>query len=342
MPSFRSHKARQNGGLAPISQSRGAMQLPMLNLADTSRNNAVAALGEFVGTFLFLFWSFAGTQISNTPMPPAGSNPNPSALLYASLAFGFSLTVNVWAFYRITGGLFNPSVTMALFLVGGLPAIRSVILVVAQILGGICAAAVVSALFPGALNVETTLGGGANVAQGLFIEMFLTSQLIFVIIMLAVVKHKSTFLAPVGIGLTFFLTELCGIYYTGGSLNFARSLGPAIVNHHFPHYFWIYFLGPLLGSGLASGFYALLNMMRYQTVNPGQDCDSSETATLMTTQSLSNHSAATGGAGYPSTATPKHQRNESEATAASPTYNYTNAQHGQSDSVYEKQGENAV
>jgi aquaporin related protein len=101
---------------------------------------------------------------------------------------------------------------MALFLVGGLPAIRSVVIVIAQILGGICAAAVVSALFPGDLNVETTLGGGANTAQGLFIEMFLTSQLVFVVIMLAVVKHKSTFLAPVGIGLTFFLTELCGMY----------------------------------------------------------------------------------------------------------------------------------
>lgn len=106
-----SRKASQTGGgLAPISQSRSAMQLPMLRLADTSRNNAVAVLGEFVGTFLFLFWSFAGTQISNTPKPPDGANPNTSNLLFASLAFGFSLTVNVWAFYRITGGLFNPSV----------------------------------------------------------------------------------------------------------------------------------------------------------------------------------------------------------------------------------------
>lgn len=82
----------------------------MLNLADTGRNNVVAVIGEFVGTFLFLFWSFAGTQISNTPMPAEGSYPNTSNLLYASLAFGFSLTVNVWAFYRVTGGLFNPSV----------------------------------------------------------------------------------------------------------------------------------------------------------------------------------------------------------------------------------------
>jgi aquaporin related protein len=101
-------------------------------------------------------------------------------------------------------------VTLALFLVGGLPALRSGLVFLAQIVGGLSAAAVVSCLFPGDLNVETTLGGGTSISQGLFIEMFLTAQLIFVIIMLAVVKHKSTFLAPVGIGLTFFLAELCG------------------------------------------------------------------------------------------------------------------------------------
>lgn len=82
----------------------------MLQMPDTARNNMVAMLGEFVGTFLFLFFSFAGTQVSNTPMPAPGSPPNTSNLLYTSLCFGFSLTVNVWAFYRVTGGLFNPAV----------------------------------------------------------------------------------------------------------------------------------------------------------------------------------------------------------------------------------------
>ena len=90
--------------------------------------------------------------------------------------------------------------------------IRSLLVFLAQIAGGLCAAAVVSCLFPGPLSVTTTLGGGTSTSQGLFIEMFLTAQLVFVIIMLAVVKHKSTFLAPVGIGLTFFLCELCGAF----------------------------------------------------------------------------------------------------------------------------------
>ncbi|KAL1849575.1 GABA-specific high-affinity permease [Paecilomyces lecythidis] len=254
-----------------MSLSPQKSQLPMLNLPDSLRNNLIAVVGEFVGTFLFLFFSFAGTQISNTPKPPAGANPNTSNLLYASLSFGFSLVVNVWAFYRVTGGLFNPSVTLALFLVGGLPAVRSVFVFASQLVGGIAAAGVVSALFPGALNVGTRLGGGTSISQGLFIEMFLTAQLVFVIIMLAAVKHKSTFLAPVGIGLAFFVTEMIGIYYTGGSLNPARSLGPDVINRQFPGYHWIYWVGPLLGSLLASGFFALLQRLRYETCNPGQD-----------------------------------------------------------------------
>lgn len=77
-------------------------------------------------------------------------------------------------------------------------------------MGGIASAGVVSALFPGPLNVTTRLGGGASISQGLFIEMFLTAQLVLVVIMLAIVKHKSTFLAPVGIGLAFFVTEMIG------------------------------------------------------------------------------------------------------------------------------------
>lgn len=97
-----------------------------------------------------------------------------------------------------------------------------------------------------------------------------------------------------------------GIYFTGGSLNFARSLGPAVVNRHFPGYFWIYFVGPLLGSLLATGFFKLLNHMRYQTCNPGQDCSDDEAP---------QESGTTGR--YDGNGTPplKHNRTVSGATA---------------------------
>lgn len=97
-----------------------------------------------------------------------------------------------------------------MYLVGALPLLRSCLLVFAQILGGMAAAAIVSVLFPGALNVQTALSGGTSIVQGLFIEMFLTAELVFTIFMLAAEKHKGTFIAPVGIGLSLFIAELTG------------------------------------------------------------------------------------------------------------------------------------
>jgi len=83
------------------------------------RGHLVAWIGEFVGTFMFLFLAFSGTQVANTTT--AGSQtsdvvsvataPNTSNLLYVALAFGFSLAVNAWVFFRVTGGLFNPAVS---------------------------------------------------------------------------------------------------------------------------------------------------------------------------------------------------------------------------------------
>lgn len=89
---------------------------------------------------------------------------------------------------------------------------RGVVVFVAQIVGAIAASGVVSALFPGPLNVRTGLSSApeTSIVRGLFIEMFLTAELVFAIFMLAAEKHKATFIAPVGIGLALFIAELGG------------------------------------------------------------------------------------------------------------------------------------
>lgn len=155
-------------------------------------------------------------------------------------------------------------------------AVRAALCFVAQILGGIAAAAVVQAILPGPLNISTALGGADSIARGLFLEMFLTSELVLAILFLAAEKHKATYLAPIGIGLSLFVAELCGVYYTGGSLNPARSFGPDVVTGYFNHYHWIYWVGPLLGSLLAVAFYKLMKLGDYETVNPGQDFNEEE------------------------------------------------------------------
>jgi aquaporin related protein len=145
-------------------------------------------------------------------------------------------------------------------------------------LAGMAAAGVVSAILPGPLNVSTTLGAGVTPAMGVFLEMFLTSLLVFTIFMLAAEKHKATFLAPIGIGLALFVAELMGVFFTGGSLNPARSFGPCVVTHDFPRYHYIYWFGPLMGTLLAFGMYRIVKTVEYQTVNPGQDFDDHEAA----------------------------------------------------------------
>ncbi|KAI7913716.1 aquaporin [Pyricularia oryzae] len=280
-PPFQDHfSASSTRRSKPEDQSSLGRPGSKMALSPILRNHGTAALAELVGTFLFLFFAFSAAGVANA-VPPEFSDgiavPNIAALLYISFAFGISLMVNVFAFYRISGGQFNPAkfvkVSTALCLVGAIPPLRAGFCIVGQIVGGIIAAAAVDGLYPTFLNVETTLGSGVSPAQGVFIEMFLTTQLILVILLLAVEKHRLTYLAPLGIGFALFVTHLAGVYFTGASLNPARSLGPAVINRSFPSYHWIYWIGPMLGALLASGFYTLLDFCKWKQVNPGQDWD---------------------------------------------------------------------
>lgn len=277
-------------GLFGKSDDEAPQKPPLLmriaeKLPEAPRNHAIAMAGEFAGTFMFLFFAFAAAQIANTSKNVSGLGGSANeketvadvgSLMYIAVAFGFSLAVNAWVFYRISGGLFNPAVSLALFLVGAIEPMRALVTFIAQILGGISCAAVVSCLFPGPLKVTTRLGGGTSIVQGLFIEMFLTTGLVFTILMLAVEKSKATYIAPLGIGLALFITQLAGVYFTGASLNPARSLGPDVATLSFPGYSWIYWLGPALGSLVAVTFYETLKGLQYETANPGQDFDDLE------------------------------------------------------------------
>lgn len=64
--------------------------------------------------------------------------------------------------------------------------------------------------------------------------------------------------------------------HPSGSLNPARSFGPAVATRYFPGYHWIYWLGPFMGTMIAYGLYELLKLGEYQTANPGQDFDDQE------------------------------------------------------------------
>lgn len=268
-------------GQRPTLATKRSVQLVRTEIG-TSHHYIVSTLGEFCGTFLFLFFAYAGVQVGKSAL---GGNPSTTGeylvfLLFGATSFGASLAINVWIFYRVSGGLFNPAVTFAFVLTGIMHPLKGAVIFVTQLLAGMTAAALVDALTPGPLSVANSLGPGVNIAQGLFMEMFLTAELVLAIFMLAVEKHRATYLAPLGIGIALFIGHIVGIYFTGAGLNPARSLGPAVVQHTFPGYHWIYWVGPGLGALLASGMYKLLIFLQYETANPDQDRDSRDGRSL--------------------------------------------------------------
>ncbi len=194
-----------------------------------------------------------------------------------ALSFGLALLTTAWLFYRITGGLFNPAVSLALWLVGALTSMRAILLTVAQILGGIIAAALVLALTPtGSGDVDAvnlSLSSGITYAQGFILEMLGTSVLVFAILMLAVEKHRATYLAPVGIGLTLFVLHLGLVAWTGCGVNPSRAFGPAVVGGRFPAHHEIYWLAPLCGAILSVIYFESLKALSYNSAVLNQDSD---------------------------------------------------------------------
>ena len=121
-------------------------------LFDNWRADVKAAVLEFIGTTFFLLLAFGGIQAAEAEM--LGSPAPPSALmhdLYIALSMGFSLLIAVWIFYRASGGVFNPNISLALVLHGIIGPLRFVLYCIAQLVGGIAAAAIVHALTPGRL-----------------------------------------------------------------------------------------------------------------------------------------------------------------------------------------------
>ena len=174
------------------------------------QNHVIAMLSEFVGTFLFMFIGLGGNSVVNNTaargMQPAGGDmsADPSKILFIAMAWGMAVVVNAWAFFRVSGGLFNPAVSIAMVIIRAISPLRGVLMVGTQMVASIVAAAVCYVLLPEGSLATTELGAQTSVVQGVFIEMLLTAQVVLAVFMLATEKHKATYIAPVGIGLAVF------------------------------------------------------------------------------------------------------------------------------------------
>ncbi|KAI8811071.1 aquaporin-like protein [Cladochytrium replicatum] len=226
-------------------------------------------LGELLGTFFFLFIGLGSVPASLKYDQPAAS------FLTVSLAFGFGLVIAVFIFYRISGGVLNPALSVALFATGHFSAIKAGIYIAAQLIGAQLAAHAVKGLFPvpelDFYSLANKLNG-LNAFQGIVAEAILTAPLGLLVYFLAVDKARVTFLAPLFIGLYVATAHLVLSPYTGTSLNPARSYAGSVVSGDWSDHY-VFWLGPILGALLSSGIYKLYTHFDYVQLNGDQDAD---------------------------------------------------------------------
>ncbi|GBB97293.1 hypothetical protein RclHR1_02960006 [Rhizophagus clarus] len=209
--------------------------------------------GEFIGTAFFLFMGVGGAVnlINNTTAPLQD--------FAIPFCFGFSLFVNVFIWAGISGGVLNPAITIALTLTdpNNYSWIKGIAYIVCQLLGALIGSWFIDLVQPGGPNGATMLGNGVSIAQGLFLEVFATSVLTMTVLFISGDNYNKAF----GVGMALFVSALCAGPYTGASLNPARTFGPAIVAKEFGRAHWIYYIGPILGSLLAAGYWHILRQL---------------------------------------------------------------------------------
>ncbi|KAF7327378.1 Aquaporin 1 [Mycena kentingensis (nom. inval.)] len=244
-----------------------------LRFSKTVRADFIAAFLELIGTTLFLLLGLGGIQAVNAEESRSDHEVSKvTSVLYVSTCMGFSLVVCAWVFFRITGSLFNPAITVALVFLGIIPPFRGLLYFLAQFGGSVLASLLLVAL-TGELTVHTTLNAQTTPVQGVFIELFITGTLVLAVLFLAAEKHQATAFAPVGIGLTLFSCHLFACFYTGASMNPARSFGPAVISGFPTPHHWVYWVGTFSGAMIASAFYGCCKLCKYQQLNPHQDTD---------------------------------------------------------------------
>jgi len=171
-------------------------------------------------------------------------------------ANGIIIMVLIYAVGHISGAHFNPAVTIAFALFRHFQPREVAPYIAAQCAGAIVGAAILWALFGDAIDNGVTMPSGGD-AQGLGMEVLLTFLLMFVIMAVATDVRAVGAHAALAIGVTVGLDVLVGGPITGGSMNPARSLGPAVVAGELND-LWIYLIAPPIGAILGAVAYTLV------------------------------------------------------------------------------------
>jgi aquaporin Z len=211
-----------------------------------------ALLAEFIGTFTLIYvgvGSIAANDLTGGALGLTG----------IALAHGLAIAVMASATAAVSGGHLNPAVSFGFALVGRMSPSAMIQYWAAQCLGAVAAAACVHVTYGGATLARIHMGtpapgDGVGVAQVLVAEIIATFFLVFVVFGTAVDKRAPK-VGALFIGLTVAIDILALGPISRAAMNPARHLGPALLGGGLTHT-WLYWLGPLVGGGLAAVVYA--------------------------------------------------------------------------------------
>jgi aquaporin Z len=218
------------------------------------------AIAEFIGTFWLVFGG-CGTAALGAAFPKLGFG-----FLGVALAFGLSLLTMAYAIGHISGCHINPAVSVGLAVAKRFRASELWAYVVAQVAGGIAAAAVLYVIASGKAGFSLADGfaangyaahspGGYSLVACLVAEIVLTFMFLMIILG-ATDRRAPQGFAPIAIGLGLGLANLIGIPVTNASVNPARSTGPALfVGGWAVHQLWLFWVAPIIGAAIAGLVY---------------------------------------------------------------------------------------
>jgi MIP family channel proteins len=222
-----------------------------------------ALLAELVGTFAFVF---IGAGAVSTDAYTSGG----VGLVGIALAFGLALSIMVSTLGAVSGGHFNPAITIAFLVTGRTALVQAVSYIVAQLVGGAIAGLLLRAIFAGVFP-EAVLGSshlgapglarGVSFGTGLLVEVVLTFFLMLAVYGTAVDDRAPRSIAGFGIGLTVAVDILVGGPLTGAAMNPARAFGPALGAQFWDNHL-VYWIGPIVGAAVAAFLYEYVFMDR--------------------------------------------------------------------------------
>ena len=216
-------------------------------------------VAEFIGTFVLVFFACGVAAVTGC------TGEANAAYVATALAFGLVIVAMAYSIGNVSGCHINPAVSIAMLFSGKLGIVDFIGYVVAQFAGAIAGAAALMGVLGDDYKV---LGLGANglynnnITSSIIVEVILT--FVFVISILGVTsKVENGAVAGLVIGLSLTLVHLLGIYFTGTSVNPARSFGPALfVGGDALSNVWVFIAAPLVGGVLAAFVYRFIKIKK--------------------------------------------------------------------------------